>query len=139
MSKLTPLPLALHVFGVISWISGIMATALLLYAAERETGEPRARLLALAKMRAIGMEIGATLAIGFGLYWLFKYDLYKQPYMHIKLTLVLVLLGLHGLLRAKIKRMPEGAAGLPKWFTPATILTGLAIIVIVFLKVPFKS
>ncbi|HEY5951173.1 MAG TPA: hypothetical protein VIV40_37030, partial [Kofleriaceae bacterium] len=71
---------------------------------------PRSRMLKFVRQAAIVPDIGATLAIVFGLQWLFKFTLYKMPYMHIKLTLVAVLIGLHGYLKMKAKKARKGEA-----------------------------
>ncbi len=133
--------LAFHVFGVVLWISGLVTLTFLLTAVKNETDAgARARLAQFARKVARLPDIGVTIAMAFGIYSLIKLELYKQPYMHIKLTLVLFLLGLHGLLQAKTKRIAQGAEpSLPGFVRPALVVLALGIIVIVFLKVPLRS
>src|SRR5690348_487719 len=94
--------LALHVVGALMWIGSLFALAAFL---EAYAGEPDAaakgRLLKHLRQAAIVPDVGATLAIVFGAHWLFKFKLYQMPYMHIKLTLVAVVIGIHGYLKMK--------------------------------------
>jgi uncharacterized membrane protein len=141
MTRLDQIMLALHVFSVIGWVGGLtLVTGLLAaYGSEPDAGAKQ-RLAAMAKKRCIGMDAAAAMALVFGLHWLIKFDLYKQPYMHIKLTLVAILFGLHGMVRVGAKRAntPEGWQ-LPKWLVPLSVALGLGIVVFVILKVPTRS
>ena len=130
--------LAFHVFGVILWVGGLLAVALFLAAARAQPDVgARARVAAFARKAAMIPDIGATLAIVFGLHWLFRFKLYTLPYMHIKLTLVVFLIALHGFLRVKTKRMAQGGeTSLPPavpWLLGAL---ALGIVIVVMLKVP---
>ena len=136
--RIVQLFLALHVFGVVLWIGGLLSISLLLGAIANESDAgARARLAAFTRKRAMLADIGATIAILFGLHWLFKFKLYAMPYMHIKLTLVVFLIGLHGFLRVKTKRAAEGTGTpVPAFARPALLALALGIIVVVILKVP---
>jgi len=130
--------LALHVFGAILWVAGLVSLTMLFGAAKAE-GDPgaRKRLLAFARKAGMVPDIGATIAILFGLHRLFVLQLYKVHYMHAKLLFVVFLIGLHGFLRAKTKRAAEsGEANLPGFVRPAIALVVLAIVVFVVTKFP---
>jgi protoporphyrinogen IX oxidase len=139
--RLAQLFLAFHVFGVVLWISGLVTLTYLLAAVKNETDAgARSRLAQYARKIGMFPDIGALIAMLFGLHWLFAFKLYKMPYMHIKLTLVVVLIGMHGLLRAKSKKIAQGAeTSLPAFVRPLVVALALGIIVIVMLKVPTSS
>ena len=105
----------------------------------KTTSRGRDALAKLAKKAALFMDIGATFAIVFGLLMIFGIEggtaLVKHPSMHIKLTLVgLGVLGCHGFLRVKLKRLTQGQGGLPGFFPPLIMLLGLAIIILAVVK-----
>lgn len=134
--------LSLHVFGAFIWIGGLFALAAFLDAFGAETDPAaRSRLTKFLRQAAIVPDIGATIAIVFGVHWLFKFKLYQMPYMHIKLALVAVVIGLHGYLKVKAKKARKGEG-----FTPPPVaikgllsLTALGIIVFVVSKWPLPS
>lgn len=135
--------LSLHVFGAFIWIGGLFALLAFLEAFGAETDPAaRSRLVRFLRQAAIVPDVGATIAIGFGLYWLLKYDvLLKMPYMHIKLTLVAVVIGLHGYFKVKAKKARKGEG-----FTPPPVamkmllsLVALGIITFVVSKWPLPS
>jgi uncharacterized membrane protein len=128
--------LAFHVFGAFMWIGGLFQLALLLGAVKQEPdGAAKKRLLTFTRKAARIPDIGATLAILFGAHWLFKYQLYKMPYMHIKLTMVLIVFGMHGYLRVQTKRAAErGDANLPGFVEPLLVLLTLGIMAVVLIK-----
>ena len=134
--------LSLHVFGAFIWIGGLFALAAFLDAFGAETDPAaRSRLTKFLRQAAIVPDIGATIAIVFGVHWLFKFKLYQMPYMHIKLTLVAVLIGLHGYLKVKAKKARKGEG-----FTPPPVaikglmsLVALGIIIFVVSKWPLPS
>ena len=77
----------------------------------------------------------------FGAHWLFKYKLYQMPYMHIKLALVVVVLGLHGYFKVKARkaRKGEGFTAPPVAMKLVLSLTALGIILFVVSKWPLPS
>jgi uncharacterized membrane protein len=130
--------LALHVFGAFVWVSGLLALLGFIDAVAAEPApEPRARLVARLRKAALVPDLGGTIAILFGLHWLFRFKLYQAPYMHPKLALVVVLLALHSVLKVRARKVREDQAGpLPRALTPALWLVVLGILVSVITKVP---
>lgn len=134
--------LFLHVVGFVFWVGPLVAAArLLLLSAHEAEASAAARIGTLARKIAMVADIGAMLALIGGLTILIdqRVVLLKQPFMHVKLTLVVVLLGLHGLVRVKTKRAAQG----PTSFSPA-ILAALALCVIgivfaIIFKLPARS
>jgi putative membrane protein len=140
MTRLDQILLALHVFGVVGWAGGQIAVGSLLTAFDAETDSgARGRLVVQVRRRAISMDMGATLALACGLYWLVKFKVYTQPWMHIKLTLVVGLLALHGMLRAGVKKAGRNERAVKPWVMTAGVVLGLAIVLLAILKVPTRS
>ena len=134
--------LSLHVFGAFIWIGGLFALAAFLDAFAAETDPAaRSRLVKFLRQAAIVPDVGATIAIVFGAHWLFKYKLYQMPYMHIKLALVVVVLGLHGYFKVKARkaRKGEGFTAPPVAIKLVLSLTALGIILFVVSKWPLPS
>jgi uncharacterized membrane protein len=128
--------LALHLAGVVFWVSGLLACALLVPAAGQAVDAARAPLVSSARRLALLMDIGATVAIAAGLTLALGVApaLMRQPWMHIKLTLVVLgVLGLHGLIRARLGRLRRGAtAGLPGF---AASLAGALVVAIIVIAI----
>jgi uncharacterized membrane protein len=130
--------LALHLFGGFIWIGGLFQLASFLTAvqAEGDSGA-RARLAQRARKLAVLPDVGATLALVFGLHWLFRFKLYAVPYMHIKLGLIVFVLILHVFLRLRSKRAAQGqAVDVPAFVRPVLGLLALGIITLVITKWP---
>jgi putative membrane protein len=134
--------LSLHVIGALMWIGSLFAlTAFLEAVAGEPEAAPKARLVKHLRQAAIVPDIGATIAIVFGMHWLFKFKLHQMPYMHIKLTLVAVVIGLHGYLKMKAKKAKQGEAFTPPpvFIKPMLTLTALGIVLFVISKWPISS
>jgi len=134
--------LSLHVVGALMWIGSLFALAAFLeaFAAEPDAAA-RQRLLKFLRQAAIVPDVGATIAIVFGLHWLFKFKLYQMPYMHIKLALVAGVIGVHGYLKMKAKKARKGETfnAPPVFFKPIITLLALGIILFVIEKWPLPS
>jgi uncharacterized membrane protein len=134
--------LSLHVFGAFIWIGGLFALAAFLDAFAAETdAAARSRLLKFLRQAAIVPDVGATIAIVFGAHWLFRFKLYQMPYMHIKLALVAVVIGLHVYFKMKAKKARKGEAFTAPPVAMKTLLglTALGIILFVVSKWPLAS
>ena len=124
---------AAHVFGFVLWIGSMVALSLLGAATRRAEGGARSALADAARPVGMAMDIGATLAIAAGVVMILgsldPVPPLKRPYFHIKLTLAVVLIGLHGLLRVSGGRARRGAgAGPPGWILPVAVLLALGVI-----------
>src|SRR5690606_10036039 len=98
--------------GVVLWTAGMFA-CLRLLSAHGATGSAAPETLTLTERRtAVLMDIGATIAILTGLHLLFASPmnpLKQGGFMHAKLTLVVLgVLGLHGFVRARVRKMRKG-------------------------------
>jgi uncharacterized membrane protein len=98
---MTPMLIArfVHFLGFSAWLGGLLAAGLLLRAG------------ASAKLAAMIADNGATLVILSGIYTAVKGAAFSHPWLHIKLTLVAALLGVHVAMRLKVKRADGRSAG----------------------------
>lgn len=133
--------MALHVCGVMLWFAGALITLHVLRthatkAAAGVTSDDFARNEGAAGRI---LDIGAGLALVGGLYLLFEnlQILKGAGFMHAKLALVLVLVGLHGFLRVQLKRFRTGKSNeLASWVHPVVLGVFFAIIVLIIAR-PF--
>ncbi len=89
--------LALHIFGVVFWIGGLMMIASLLARVPEEVGLPKERFLGAARgLFEAATNLGAAITIGLGiLLILTDPPVLWQGWLHAKLLLVAVLLFYH--------------------------------------------
>lgn len=132
--------LTAHIFGVITWLGPMLGLALVLRQGAAAEPPARADLAALAKRLGMAMDAGAAITIVAGLALIHGLasagaSPLKLPWMHVKLTLVVVgLLGSHAILRIRTKHFARGEARpLPPLLFPAlhAILIGILIMAIV--------
>ena len=88
----------LHFAGFTLGVGGIIAMALLVVSGTRH------------KAAGILADVGATLTIASGVYNAIHGALFKMPWLHIKLTLVVVLIVVHSLLRVRMRKGKAGGA-----------------------------
>jgi len=105
---------AAHVVGVILWVGGLTGVLALLHVHPRIEEAGRKLLTQLEKRLAMVMDLGATLAIATGLYVALSRtptEFKNGGWLHIKLTAVVIcILSVHGIARAKIKKYSQGDA-----------------------------
>jgi uncharacterized membrane protein len=105
---------AAHVVGVILWVGGLTAVLALLHVHPRIDEAGRKLLTQLEKRFAALMELGALVAIGTGLYRALSRtpnEFKNGGWLHVKLTVVVIcILSVHGIARAKIKKYSQGDA-----------------------------
>jgi uncharacterized membrane protein len=127
-----------HLFGDILWVAGMLAVLGLLWVHGGADASSRPGIVATARMMAVIMELGATLAIGLGL-WLalasprFATNAFASGgWLHVKLTLVVLgLLAGHGILRGKLGKLARGQqATVPGWLLPAILLAALGAVIL---------
>ena len=113
--------LAAHLLAVMFWIGGMFAVYWLLRIHAHAPKDVHDQLTLMERSLALMMDIAATVAIGCGIamiVWpvnLFK--VHPSGWLHLKLTaVVLGILPVHGMLRAKIKRFGNGQLSpIPQW------------------------
>jgi hypothetical protein len=90
-----------HMGGWMLWVAGLIGMAVALQAGSR------------SKVAGRLADAGATLALATGIYTAVTQGMFKQGWLHVKLLLVVVLIVLHGILRARTGRnVTAGAGGL---------------------------
>ncbi len=132
---------ALHLVGVVSWFAGLFyvvrlyvyhAEAAARPAHEREILQAQFTLMARRLLHIITTPaMLVTAAAGAGMLWL-QPALLRQPWMHIKLTLVLLLFAYHGWCSARLRRLVAGeVAGTPRQLRIANEAPTLLLVLIV--------
>jgi uncharacterized membrane protein len=124
-----------HIFGFVLWIGGLISVLQLLRAHSAVEGAARDVLSRQQRKAAMIMDAGATLTLVCGL-WQALGGVPNQfttgAWLHIKVTLVaVVLLGLHGYARGKVRKFRKGAvSAIPPGLTYVVIAVAAAIIVL---------
>lgn len=97
MNALRGFILALHIFGVIFWLGGLLMIASLLARVPDEVGLPKERFLGAARgLFEVGTNIGAAVTIGFGIILIvLEPSVLRHAWLDAKLLLVAVLLFYH--------------------------------------------
>lgn len=102
-----------HFSGWMLWVAGLSGMALALLAGS--PSKPAGRLA----------DAGATIAMAAGIYMAVTQHMFKQSWLHVKLLIVVALIALHGILRARTgKNITRGAGGL----LAAVVVVGVLIV-----------
>jgi protoporphyrinogen IX oxidase len=112
VNSMVPGLLVVHIFGIVLWISGLLVTSMALTRHTQETSaDARQALARLERIYLRGLaDIGALLVILAGVSLILTKPSYylHAPWLHIKLTFVLLLIGLHGFVAVRAKRFASG-------------------------------
>lgn len=135
---------AVHFLGFFLWVGALTALAMTLRAHASAGEAAKAAFDQLERAFAKAMELGALLAITCGVIMIVKTPAQmspmKQPYLHIKLTLVVVILALHGLTRARMGKMRTGGGAPPPAFVSWLLLAlAAAIFVLAVVKPMYRT
>jgi putative membrane protein len=130
--------LASHIFGLVLWISGLLVTTMALSRHTQETS-PEARQ-ALARLERLYLralaDTGALVAIlaGIGLITTSPDYYLHAGWLHMKLTLVVGVVGLHGFIAARTKAFAAGRIklerGQARLLTVAILIIFLLILIV---------
>jgi putative membrane protein len=128
------LALTVHVIGITFWVGGLFTIALFLSSAGDDAAT-RASIGAIARRVARATNVAALLAIagGVALLVLRTWDL-RQPWMHIKLTFVVGLLAVHGIVRVRTKKLASGGPAPTNFAAIGVAALAIAIIAVIVLK-----
>jgi protoporphyrinogen IX oxidase len=125
--------LVVHLFGVVLWVSGLLVTSMSLTRHTQEaSSEARQALARLERIFLRGLaDPGALLAILGGISLISTNSSYylHAPWLHIKLTFVLLLIGLHGMVAVRTKRFGTGAIQLQRSEARVMVVATLLIFV----------
>jgi protoporphyrinogen IX oxidase len=101
-----------HVLGLVFWVGGLLVTSMALTRHTQEvSAEARQALARLERIYLRGLaDPGALLTILAGASLIMTNSSYylHAPWLHIKLTFVLLLIGLHGIVAVRTKRFSTG-------------------------------
>jgi protoporphyrinogen IX oxidase len=107
-----PVLLVAHVLGFVFWVGGLLVTSMALTRHTQETSADAKQALArLERIYLRGLaDPGALLAILAGVSLISTNSSYylHAPWLHIKLTFVLILIGLHGMIAMRTKAFSTG-------------------------------
>ena len=90
---------ALHVIAVISWMAGMLyLPRLFVYHCEAEVGSKQSETFKVMEWRLLKLIINPAMMVTWlaGIYMAWSGHWYTSPWFHAKLTLVLILSGVHG-------------------------------------------
>jgi putative membrane protein len=129
--------LVVHVFGLVFWVSGLLVTSMALTRHTQEaSAEARQALARLERIFLRGLaDIGALLTIVAGISLITTNSSYylTAPWLHIKLTFVALLIGLHGIVGVRAKRFGAGTIqlqlGEARLLVVATLLIFISILI----------
>jgi putative membrane protein len=125
--------LVVHVFGLVFWVSGLLVTSMALTRHTQEaSAEARQALARLERIFLRGLaDIGALLTIVAGISLITTNSSYylTAPWLHMKLTFVALLIGLHGIVGVRAKRFGAGTIQLQRG--EARLLVAAAILIFI--------
>jgi uncharacterized membrane protein len=111
-----------HFIGLFVWVGGMFAVYWMLRFHVHAPKAVHEKLVLAERSLALMMDLGSALAIGCGLGMAFGMtpNAFARPgggWFHIKITVVVVgLLSVHGMLRARIKKFGQGQISeVPSW------------------------
>jgi uncharacterized membrane protein len=116
--------LAGHLVGLFVWVGGMFTVYWMLRFHAHAPKEVHEKLVLSERSLALMMDIGSALAIGCGIAMIFGPrfvpNLLAMPgagWFHIKLTIIVLgVLPVHGMLRARIKKFSQGKVSpVPSW------------------------
>ena len=140
---------AFHIIGVVSWFAGLLyLPRLFVYHSQIQGGQAgngviddspgNARFKIMERKLFMIMTIGALVAAGFGVAMLaVAPDYLLMRWLHVKLLLVLLLIGYHGACFALLQQFAaDRNAHSERWYRvfnemPALLLIGIVILVVV--------
>ena len=135
---------ALHIIAVIAWMAGMLyLPRLFVYHVGAEKGSDLSETLKIMERRLLRLIINPAMIVAFilgGLLLWANFDLMQQPWMHMKLTAVLIMTAVHGMFSRWRKQFlrdeNKHSAKFYRWWNEApTIL--MIIIVIMAVAKPF--
>ncbi|HWU88547.1 MAG TPA: CopD family protein [Kofleriaceae bacterium] len=134
--------LAGHLIGLFVWLGGMFTVYWMLRLHAHAPKDAHEKLVLAERSLALMMDIGSALAIGCGLGLAFGQTptVFTRPgagWFHIKLTVVVLgILSVHGMLRARIKKFSQGKISeVPSWQW-SVLLGSIAVIILLVFKGP---
>ncbi|MCB1412190.1 MAG: protoporphyrinogen oxidase HemJ [Xanthobacteraceae bacterium] len=131
---------AVHVIAVISWMAGMLyLPRLFVYHCEAETGSKQSETFKVMERRLLKAIINPAMIVTWvlGLYMAWDHGWFASGWFHVKLFLVLVLSGVHGLFSRWVRDFANDRNTRSQKFyriineVPAILMIGIVIMVIV--------
>jgi protoporphyrinogen IX oxidase len=131
---------ALHVIAVIAWIAGMLyLPRLFVYHCEAEGGSKQSETFKLMERRLLKAIINPAMTVTWlaGLYLAWAGHWFSAPWLHVKLLLVVVLSGVHGLFSRWVKDFAADRNTRSQRFyrfineVPTILMIGIVILVVV--------
>lgn len=97
---------SLHVISIIAWMAGMLyLPRLFVYHAEAEVGSEKSETFKVMERRLLKAIINPAMILAwiFGLWAAYEIGAFSQGWFHAKLTLVLIMSGVHGYLARYVK------------------------------------
>ena len=102
---------ALHVIAVIAWMAGMLyLPRLFVYHCDAPAGSPLSETFKMMERRLLKAIINPAMIATwvFGLFLAWRGGFFGSPWLHIKLTLVLVMSAVHGYFAGAVRKFAEG-------------------------------
>lgn len=130
---------AFHIIFMVTWFAGLFyLPRLFVYHAQTTDNAGHQRFCTMEKRLSVLMSIGATLTIVFGIWLMALYGeawLAANAWFHVKLLLVLGLVGYHGWCQVQTKKLRENRnthdAGFFRLMNEVPTLLLIAIVILV--------
>ncbi len=97
---------ALHIIAVIAWMAGMLyLPRLMVYHTMAEPGSDKSETFKVMERRLLKAIINPAMIVTWlaGLYLAWEGGWFSDPWLHAKLTLVLILSGVHGMMSRWVK------------------------------------
>jgi uncharacterized membrane protein len=131
-----------HLIGDFLWVGSMFVVYWLMRFHTQAPKEAHEKLILMERSTAMMMDVASALAIGTGVALMFYRSppyssIFSEPHagwFHIKLTLVVLgMLAMHGMLRAKVKKFSNGLMpNVPQWQWTIILSTVVSILIVVF-------
>jgi uncharacterized membrane protein len=132
--------LAAHLLAVMFWVGGMFAVYWLLRIHAHAPKDVHEQLTLMERSLALMTDISAAVAIGCGVAMIVSpvnlFTVHPAGWLHVKLAAVVIgVLPIHGMLRAKIKRFGQGQISpIPQWQWSLLLAAIAAIVIAVVTK-----
>jgi protoporphyrinogen IX oxidase len=131
---------ALHVIAIISWMAGMLyLPRLFVYHCEAETGSKQSETFKVMERRLLKAIINPAMIASWlaGLYLAWAGHWFSAPWLHLKLLLVLLLSGIHGVFARYVKDFAADRNTRSQKFyriineLPTILMIGIVVLVVV--------
>jgi len=132
---------AAHLIGDFLWVGAMFAVYWLLRFHTHAPKQAHEKLVLMERSMALMMDLASALAIGTGIALIIYrpgdgtiFSEKPAGWFHIKLTIIVLgLLSMHGMLRAKVKKFSDGKVpNVPQWQWTVILSSVVAVLIVVF-------